>query len=303
MRRTQLDKVLKILITETPAPVTKEGQFWFATPVNYTVDWKRVETLKKMRHQEQQRMTEYLHTQKCLMAFLARELDDPQPSPCGRCASCLEKPLIPPTFSEKRAIEAEQFFKQHNMQIIEPRKQWPTIEGLGDWKGKNIAPTLRAEQGRVLCMWGDAGWGKWVRRGKQQEGHFDEHLVTAAAELIQQEWHPTPRWVTCVPSYNHPSLIPDFTQELAKALKLPFVPIIRKIRPTLPQKEMQNSYQQAHNLVNAFTVEPCMQEPVLLVDDMVDSRWTLTIIAALLREAGSGPVFPFALAMTSPHFS
>jgi len=303
LRRTQLDKVLKILITETPAPVTKEEQFWFATPVNYTVDWKRVETLKKMRHQEQQRMTEYLHTQECLMAFLARELDDPQPSPCGRCASCLEKPLIPPTFSEKRAIEAEQFFKEHNTQIIEPRKQWPTIEGLGDWKGKNIAPTLRAEQGRVLCTWGEAGWGKWVKRGKQQEGHFDEHLVTAAAELIQQEWHPTVGWVTCVPSFNHPSLIPDFTQELAKALKLPFVPIIRQIRPNMPQKEMQNSYQQAHNVVNAFAVEPCRQAPVLLVDDLVESRWTLTIIAALLREAGSGPVFPFALAMASPHFS
>ncbi len=135
----------------------KEEQFWFATPVNYTVDWKRVETLKKMRHQEQQRMTEYLHTQECLMAFLARELDDPQPSPCGRCASCLEKPLIPPTFSEKRAREAEQFFKEHNTQIIEPRKQWP--DGLGKWKGKNIAPTLRAEQGLIVQ---DKSWTPFI---------------------------------------------------------------------------------------------------------------------------------------------
>jgi ATP-dependent DNA helicase RecQ len=299
LRRSQLSKVLKILVTETPAPVTKQGNFWFATPINYTVDWKRIEALKKIRHQEQQRMTEYLHTQECLMAFLARELDDPQPSPCGRCASCLEKPLIAPTFSEQSAIEAEQFFKQHSTEIIEPRKQWPTSEGLADWKGKNIAPTLRAEQGRVLCMWEDAGWGERVRRGKEQEGHFDEIIITAAAELIQQQWQPkpTPRWLTYVPSLNHPTLVPDFAQELAIALKLPFVPIIRKIRPTQLQKEMQNSYQQAHNLVNAFAVEPCMEEAVLLVDDLVDSGWTLTIIAALLREAGSGPVFPFALAM------
>jgi len=35
---------------------------------------------------------------------------------------------------------------------------------------------------------------------------------------------------------------------------------------------------------------------VLLIDDVVDSRWTLTVAAVLLREHGSGPVYPFALA-------
>ena len=39
--------------------------------------------------------------------------------------------------------------------------------------------------------------------------------------------------------------------------------------------------------------------PVLLLDDMVDSRWTLTVCGFLLREAGSGPMFPFALASTA----
>jgi ATP-dependent DNA helicase RecQ (EC 3.6.1.-) len=37
---------------------------------------------------------------------------------------------------------------------------------------------------------------------------------------------------------------------------------------------------------------------VLLVDDMVDSRWTFTILAAMLRYAGTGPVFPCALTDT-----
>ncbi len=305
LRQKQLHKVLKILGTEMPAPVIKQGGFWYATPINYKVDWHRVETLKKIRRQEQQRMTEYLHTQECLMVFLARELDDPHPEPCGRCASCLQKPLIPLTFSEQQAARAIQFLKLHSPQVIEPRKQWPTREGFANWKGKIIAPTLRAEPGRVLCVWGDAGWGEWVRRGKQQEGHFDDALITAAADLIQQHWHPkpAPRWITSVPSSNHPTLVPDFTQRLATALKLPFVPIISKIRPTHPQKNMQNSYQQAHNLLNAFAVEPWdgMGQAVLLVDDMVDSRWTLTVITALLREAGCGAVFPFALTMTTPN--
>jgi ATP-dependent DNA helicase RecQ len=39
--------------------------------------------------------------------------------------------------------------------------------------------------------------------------------------------------------------------------------------------------------------------PVLLIDDVVDSGWTMTVIAALLRRAGSGAVWPVALATTS----
>ncbi len=64
---------------------------------------------------------------------------------------------------------------------------------------------------------------------------------------------------------------------------------------------MQNSFQQARNLDGAFAVQKCagFSNPVLLVDDMVDSGWTFTVCAALLRQAGSGPVFPIALAQTS----
>ncbi|MFH1011760.1 MAG: recombinase RecQ, partial [bacterium] len=62
------------------------------------------------------------------------------------------------------------------------------------------------------------------------------------------------------------------------------------------------SYKQASNLARAFKVDTKQvpPEPVLLVDDMVDSRWTLTVVSALLLEAYSGPVYPLALAMTTP---
>jgi ATP-dependent DNA helicase RecQ len=61
---------------------------------------------------------------------------------------------------------------------------------------------------------------------------------------------------------------------------------------------MENSWQQVHNLDGAFRVDPWegMAGPVLLIDDIVDSRWTFTVVAALLRQAGSGPVCPLALA-------
>ena len=65
------------------------------------------------------------------------------------------------------------------------------------------------------------------------------------------------------------------------------------------QKAMKNSTQQAHNVDGSLSVwQGSMADgPVLLVDDMVDSRWTFTVAAWLLQEHGSGPVYPLALAL------
>jgi ATP-dependent DNA helicase RecQ len=105
--------------------------------------------------------------------------------------------------------------------------------------------------------------------------------------------------VTCIPSRNHPTLVPDFARRLAVRLRLPFVPVVSKCRDNEPQKFQQNRYHQCHNLDGAFAMANAVPSgPVLLVDDMVDSTWTLTVVAALLRQAGSGPVWPTALATT-----
>ena len=200
---------------------------------------------------------------------------------------------------------------------------------------------LRAQEGRVLCMYGDAGWGHEVARGKYQTGIFSEALVTAAAELIQSKWkpEPPPQWVTAIPSRRHTELVRDFAQRLAASLGLPFVPALRQRRETQPQKEMRSSALQLRNVLRAFEVTeapalvPSGAEaaaagltgifqrlarrvstsfgngptlppvPVLLVDDMVDSGWTLTLAAVLLQHHGSGPVYPFALAKASPRGS
>ncbi|MGH7813463.1 MAG: ComF family protein, partial [Candidatus Binataceae bacterium] len=127
-------------------------------------------------------------------------------------------------------------------------------------------------------------------------------LVEAAAEMIQQRWQPqpAPTWVTCVPSRNHAELVPDFALRLATRLKLPFVTAVTKVRDNEQQKLQQNRYHRCHNLDGVFSVTGDIPNgPVLLVDDIVDSSWTMTVVAALLRRAGSGPVWPLALASTS----
>lgn len=160
---------------------------------------------------------------------------------------------------------------------------------------------FQAQTGKALCVWGDAGWGGMVRQGKYRDGYFSDDLVDACAKMIR-EWNPQPKptWVTCVPSLRHPDLVPNFAKRLATALHLPFHVTIEKTDNRPEQKEMANSTQQARNIDGSLALngQSVPQGPVLLVDDMVDSRWTLTVAAWLLRKSGSGEVWPMALSQT-----
>ena len=110
---------------------------------------------------------------------------------------------------------------------------------------------------------------------------------------------PAPEWVTCIPSRRHPDLVPEFAGRLASRLGLPFEQVLEKSEDRAEQKSMANSTQQARNVDGSLAIlrESIPEDPVLLVDDMVDSRWTLTVAAWLLRSNGSGEVRPLALAL------
>jgi ATP-dependent DNA helicase RecQ len=261
---------------------------------------KMIERITGVRQREQERMQEYMASRRCLMQFLAEELNDPAAAPCGRCAVCRSGGLSA-SFPRQLAEAATQFLDNLDFPI-DPRKRWPAgteFEG----QRSRLPEDRQAEPGRALCRWGDPGFGELVRTGKRQTGRFCDELVQAAVRLIRDRWSPQPAlaWVTCAPSRRHPDLVPDFARRLAAALELPFAACVQKNRETEPQKTRQNSHQQVSNLENVFQVDPDQVHsgPVLLIDDMVDSRWTITVLAFKLREAGSGPVFPFALADSS----
>ncbi|MCE2526389.1 MAG: hypothetical protein J4G00_02505 [Actinomycetia bacterium] len=123
--------------------------------------------------------------------------------------------------------------------------------------------------------------------------------MAGAADLIGNRWvpQPFPAWVASVPSLRCPELVQTFAARLAALLDLPYKNVIEKVRDTEPQKSMQNSHQQYRNVRDAFGIhEPVPSGPVLLVDDIVDSKWTFTVVGGLLRVAGAELVYPFALA-------
>ena len=232
------------------------------------------------------------------MEFLRTELDDPGAAPCGRCMNCTGSPLRVEV-SELLRVAAREHLRGFDL-FVEPRKQWPSGMGPSMPKGR-IAEDERPETGRALSVMGDGGWGRLVATGRGEDERFADDLVTASAALIAERWRPepAPTWVTCVPSMTHPDLVPDFAARLADALGLPFRDAVRKVGQNQPQATMRNSAQQVRNVWGAFDVVPkadLPRGPALLVDDLADSKWTLTEVARALRQAGSGPVYPFVLA-------
>jgi len=240
-------------------------------------------------------MQQYVTLTNGHMAFLIKALDgDP-----GEISPLVLSPL-PSAINPLLIQEAIAFLKRSDLPI-EPRKQWPA-SGLPKYQATGkIASNYQAQPGKALCVWGDAGWGKLVKAGKYKDDYFADELVKACVDMVLK-WGltPAPTWVTCIPSLRHPDLVPNFAMRIANALQLPFHAILSKTDNRPQQKTMANSAQQARNLDDSLRVikMPLPDGPVLLVDDMVDSRWTLTVAAWLLRKHGSGEVWPLALAQT-----
>jgi len=293
----RIEKTIDLLSLESPAPIVKQGTRWQLTATNLSeAFWQRAQRLTDLRHVEQGQMQEYVDLPAGHMAFLIRALDG-EP---GDCRSP-DLPDLPATVDQLLVREAVAFLRRTSLPI-DPRRQWPldTMPQYG-LKG-NIPRELQAEPGKTLCTWGDAGWGDLVRQGKCQDHHVAEDLVVACTSMVQ-EWNPqpAPTWVTCIPSLRDPALVQDVAERLAERLGLPFRPVICRGIDRPPQATMQNSMQQAHNLDGSFELTATLPEgPVLLVDDTVDSRWTMTVAAWLLRSHGSGEVYPMALASIGP---
>ena len=293
----RIQKTIDLLSLESPAPIAKQGARWQLTAAELSdAFWQRAERLTELRRSEQRQMQEYVGLSSGHMEFLIRALDG---DPANVASAGL--PDLPTEPGSALVREAVAFLRRTSIAIA-PRKRWPA-GGMPSCNVSGIIPAgSRMEQGRALCVWGDAGWGGLVRDGKYRHGHFDDRLVDACVQMFRQwEPQPAPAWVTAVPSLRHPTLVVEFAGRLAGTLGLPFNEVLIVTAPRPEQKTMANNTQQARNLDGALAVADISglpDGPVLLVDDMVDSRWTLTVSAWLLRERAGAEIWPLALAHT-----
>ena len=295
--KSTLEKILTHL--EVEHIIDRTGEGYRLLNANARPDYERWNMVTQLRKHELEQMRAYIHHDGCLMRFIAEALDDPtNVKPCGRCKNCRKsQSRFQP---DPQAVEAaRRYMREGRPLLIEPRKRWPS--GLPGMQRTIIEQANQV--GYALCGYYDTGWSAQVKQGRLNTNRYSDELVQQSVIVLQEHFaalDAPPRWVTAVPSLRRPTLVPDFAQRLAAALGLPFRITLQHIKQHPEQATMRNSYQQVLNVYNVFRVSGDVSgAPVLLVDDIADSKWTLTVAGALLRKNGSGVVYPFALATTN----
>jgi ATP-dependent DNA helicase RecQ len=164
-----------------------------------------------------------------------------------------------------------------------------------------IPPDRQAESGRALARLSDLGWGSRLRALLQEPDAPvpDDVFRAVVTVLTGWGWESRPTGVAAVPSRRRPQLVASLAARLAEVGRLPLLGTLERTRDE-PRSGRSNSAQRLRAVAGSLAVPPGLAldgRAVLLVDDVVDSGWTLTEAARLLREAGAGPVLPLVLAV------
>ncbi len=292
MRSGKIKDCIKYL--DVNGDIYSEQGKYYKTPKLWKPDLIKSGEITRLRYEELTQMNKYIKTKSCYMEYIAKALDDTLPQKCGKCSNCLHTLIFPEKVMQKNVIAAQQFVRK-DFNVIEPRKKWPDYVKIDN--ENKIPVDFICEQGRVLSNYGDAGWGKLVSEGKYRKDYFDNQLVDASYDLLKDfVVENNIKWITNVSSVRNPNLVKSFTERLADKLGLPYKDVIEKKAGYRCQKEFNNNYSQYNNAFASFEVLYPLNENVLLVDDMVDSRWTFTVCGYKLRKKGCGKVYPYALA-------
>lgn len=295
----RLENSLKFLLVNGDIYKEKiKGQvLYFKSISPWKPDMEYSERITNIRKHELKRMNDFINTKECYMKFVANELNDTTAHDCGKCSNCVGYPIFPEMPMLENVLKATKFLKTDFYTIL-PRKKWPMGVTI---KNKNKIPeSYICQNGLALSSYGDAGWGRIVKQNKYVDKYFSDDLVDASAEVLKSIIDDNDIvWVTSIPSFRHPELVGSFAKRLANNLKLPYYESIIKTKNVKQQKELHNSNMQFKNAWESFEVNEVKSGNVLLVDDMVDSRWTFTVCGYKLIEKGSGKVYPFALSNTA----
>ncbi len=299
--RTRLEMVLKVLDVDGAVQRVKGG--WISTGRPWAYDEARYRKLDAARRREQQAMLDYQDTTGCRMAFLRRQLDDPalgdDDPGCGRCDNCAGTRFVADV--DDAALQDVNDRLQRCGVELTPRRQWPTgMAKIG------VALSGRIDEGplegRAIGRLTDLGWGPRLRRllDSPDAQVPDDVFRAVVATLADWPWQDRPVAVMGIDSAGHPLLIGSLVDRIAETGRLKNLGTLRYAATRRPVTAANSAYRVAA-LHDCWEVpdDAALAEvtgPVLLVDDVTDTGWTMTTAARCLRRAGAPDVLPFALA-------
>ncbi len=302
VRRTRLELLLKVL--DVDGAVSRVSGGWVRTGEPWTYDAERYDRVAQARRTEQQLMVDYEAASSCRMALLQGYLDDPTAQPCGRCDVCAGT-WFPTTVPEKVVGAAHERLARVGV-TLEPRAQWPTaMDRLGVPVSGRIPAEESMSRGRALARLTDLGWGQRLRELLREDVAAPIDLMRACVPVLAEwDWAQRPAGIVAMPSRRHTLLVSSLADGLASVGRLPFLGTLDLVRGGPSGEPGGNSAYRLAGVWGRLAVGPELATalataagPVLLVDDLVSSRWTLTVAARELRVAGATGVLPFALAV------
>lgn len=338
VRRSRLELLLKVLAVDGAVERVQGGWRSTGQPWIYDADrYARVTRTREAEQRAMLTYAKPVDEAECRMAFLQSALDDPTAAPCGRCDVCAG-PWYATDVPEAAAEAASAALDRPGVELA-PRAQWPTgADRLGvDVKGK-IAAGEQLEPGRAVARLTDLGWGQRLRTLLGDDGvggvvdleapgieedpdaafdvpmqHSisdlppDDDLLRACARVLAAwDWSQRPVAVVAVPSRRRRRLVTGIAQGLARMGRLDYLGELSLAHGGPSGQPGGNSAFRLAGVWERIVVGPELRErlasldgPVLLVDDLADSRWTMTVAGRELRRAGATAVLPFALALTA----
>jgi len=314
LKRSRLELLLKVLDADGAVKRVQGG--WISTGQEWFYDAERYARITAAREAEQRAMLEYAQITGCRMEFLRGQLDDAEATACGRCDNCTGRRLEASV--TQSVVEAAGSHAKRAWVAIEPRRQWPTgMQSVGvSLKGKIPAEELAGE-GRALARLTDLGWGSALREllGTGAVDQRVEPQLLGAIVNVLKEWAADgaeggpwsgagrPVGIVTIASRTRPRLLASLAEGVSEIGKLPVAGSVHRVRDDA-HAGPSNSAWRLRAVHEAFGLPAELRErladcpgPVLLVDDLVDSGWTMTVAARLLRQAGAPAVLPLALAV------
>jgi ATP-dependent DNA helicase RecQ len=310
LRRARLELMLKVLDVDGAVRRVRGG--WLSTGQPWSYDAARLTRVAQARQAEQRAMLDYAATTGCRMDYLRRCLDDPDSVPCGRCDNCGGERLDGSVSSE--ALAAASAFLGRTGVEIAPRKMWPTgLPAIGVPLSGRVPAGEQAEPGRAVGRLSDLGWGSRLRAALDADGDVPDQLVQAVVAVLKEwagGWAARPVAVVAIDSATRPALVRGLAERIAAIGRLPLLGMVRVapagLAPAAGGSAGVNSAARVRDVHARIAVPDSLASrlsevrgPVLLVDDLVDSGWTMALAARLLRQAGASAVLPLALATTT----
>jgi ATP-dependent DNA helicase RecQ len=291
IRRGRLEALLKILAVE--GNVARDGSRWQATGVRYIHDSVKWTALAEARAEEANLMRQFAGGRGCLMEFLQLALDDPDPGKCGRCSVCTGVKPGPGIEPDAKWLRQARDFARGIDAIVEPRKQWP--------RGTHKGAILGLLEGRAVAFADDPAWNDSLRiMNNKGFSRIPTELLAGAVETLtrwSQVWDVRPTWVMPAPAFGvHAEANRLLAEHVARVGRRPLVEPFEWIGGPAPRDSASGPVvQHLDEVIRMRDGVDLPQGPVLLCSVEIRTKWTSCVVARLLREAGAGPVMPFAI--------